>query len=260
MNERAKKIITIILLLIIPSFIYAQTNHDTLTILSSGGLMSTLKIIAPSYEQATGIHLNILASPSMGNTPESIHNRLIHHQTADVVVMVTSAMDPLIKQHLLQSNSVVDLADSYIAMAVKKGSRVPNIATTNQLKNTLLQAQSIAYSDSASGLYLSKILFKQLGIKKQLSNKSHMIAGTPVGQTIADGKVQIGFQQYSELLPIKGITIVGLLPTDLQKTTRYSVAITTNSQHIQAAKNFINYLQTKDVSNIIKSQGLTPLK
>jgi molybdate transport system substrate-binding protein len=97
-------------------------------------------------------------------------------------------------------------------MAVKAEAPQPDISTVDALKRTLLAAKSIAYSDSASGVYLSIELFPKLGIVQQIKGKTWKIEGDPVGGVVANGEVEIGFQQISELRPVKGIDIVGELP------------------------------------------------
>lgn len=252
------KIITLFLSLIFSATLYAENNQPPLIIFCSGGLMSTLQSIAKQYKTTTGVQLIIKTAPSMGNTPQSIPSRLAKKESVDVLVLVSDALTPLEQKNWIDKKSIVHLADSYIALAVKKGHPIPDIKTVDGLKNTLLNAQSIAYSDSASGQYISSELFKKLGIEQQVANKAHMIPATPVGKIIASGKAEIGFQQYSELKPIKDITIVGLIPNEVQKITGYSAAIVSHSQNKQEAKAFIKYLSSDKVAKIIKEQGLTP--
>src|ERR1700716_3394114 len=101
-------------------------------------------------------------------------------------------------------------------MAVKAGATKPDISTVDALKRTLLAAKSIAYSDSASGVYLSTELFPKLGIADQIRGKTRKIEADPVAESVARGDVEIGFQQISELRPVKGADIVGPLPPGAQ--------------------------------------------
>lgn len=203
--------------------------------------------------------MDIKEAPSMGNTPQSIPQRLARQEPADVLVLVADAVAPLQLKHLVIDSSLKDIADSYIAMAIKEGQISPQIATVDEFRQTLLNAKSIAYSDSASGRYLSEHLFKSLGIGDQLKEKAHMIPATPVGKIVAEGKATIGFQQYSELLPIQGIHIVGLIPEQTQKITRYVAIRTTNSHYRQQADAFISYLASKSVANVMVMKGLKPI-
>jgi molybdate transport system substrate-binding protein len=145
-------------------------------------------------------------------------------------------------------------------MAVKAGAPRPDISTVDALKHTLLAAKSIAYSDSASGVYLSTELFPKLGIADQIMGKAKKIEADPVGGFVATGEFEIGFQQISELRPVKGIDIVGPLPPGAQRVTLFSAGIPANSKHPEAAKALIQWLASPAAYASIKKSGLEPAR
>ena len=140
----------------------------------------------------------------MGKSPEAIPNRLERGEPADAVIMVGYALDDLIKQGKVIPGSRVELADSRIGMVVRDGAPKPDIGSETALKETLLHARSIAYSDSASGVYIERELFKRLGIEEQVKSKAKMIPKIPVASVVASGDYEMGFQQVSELLAGEG--------------------------------------------------------
>lgn len=234
-------------------------GKETLTVLSSGGIMGAIREVAPAYEKKYGVKLEILAAPSMGDTPQAIPNRLARGEQADVVLMVGSALDNLVASGQADKTSRIDLGKSFIAMAVRKGAPKPDISTMQTLRKVLQDSSSVAYSDSASGVYLSKTLFPRMQLGEQFESKAHMIPAEPVGAVIARGQAQIGFQQLSELKPVKGIDIVGLIPAEAQKMTLYSGAVVNKSQHHAAAQALLDYLASPEADAAIKDSGLTPL-
>ncbi|WP_268594024.1 substrate-binding domain-containing protein, partial [Escherichia coli] len=137
--------------------------------------------------------------------------RLARGEQADVLIMVGDALTQLEKERWTQPGSRVELADSPIGMVVKRGAPKPVIKTDADLRNVLLQADSFAYSDSASGRYVSGQLFKKLGIEEQVKGKAHKVERIPVASEVAQGKYALGFQQVSELLPVAGVTFIGEL-------------------------------------------------
>jgi len=237
----------------------AQTELQTLTVLSSGGIMGAIREVAPVYEKQFGVKLQVLAAPSMGETPQAIPNRLARGEPADVVLMVGSALDKLVVGGQADKNTRVDLGKSFIAMAVRKGQPKPDISTLQGLRTVLQNSSSVAYSDSASGVYLSKTLFPGMQLGEQFEAKAHMIPAEPVGAVIARGQAQIGFQQLSELKPVKGIDIVGLIPAEAQKMTLYSGAVVSASQHPAAAQALLDYLASPQADAAIEDSGLKPL-
>jgi len=145
-------------------------------------------------------------------------------------------------------------------MAVKAGAPKPDISTVDALKRTLLAAKSIAYSDSASGVYLTTELFPTLGIADQIKNKTRKIEADPVGGVVATGEAEIGFQQISELRPVKGIDIVGALPAGAQRVTVFAAGIPTASTQPELAKALIRWLASPAAYPAIKKSGLEPVK
>lgn len=243
--------------LLLAGWAFSATAHaEELTVMTSGGFTAAYQGLAPAYAKSSANTLNTVLGPSMGKAPEAIPNRLARGEHADVVIMVGYALDELIKQGKVDPDSRVELADSRIGMAVKAGAGTPSIATDAELKKVLLGARSVAYSDSASGVYIENELFKKLGIQDQLAPKSKMIERIPVGSVVAKGDYELGFQQVAELLPVPGITFVGKIPEDVQSVTRFAGGIPKNAQHPAEARRLLEYLASPQAQVTVRSSGL----
>jgi molybdate transport system substrate-binding protein len=228
-------------------------------VMNSGGFAGAYKELAPGFERQTGNKLAAVYGPSMGETPEAIPNRLARGEAADVVILARSALDALVSAGRVRKGSEVDLVRSRIGLAVKAGAPRPDISSVEGLKRTLLNARSIAYSDSASGVYVAKELFARLGIAGEVASKSSMIPATPVGLIVARGEAEVGFQQISELLPIAGIQVVGPIPEAVQKVTVFSAGIATSTRSPEAARRLIEYLASRKAWRAIRRNGLQPI-
>ncbi len=237
----------------------APASAAEVHVVSSGGFAAAYKDLAPAFEKDTGNKLAAAWGPSMGETENAVPQRLKRGENIDVLIMVGYALDDLIKQGKVDSSSKVELAKSGISLAVKAGAPKPDISTVEGLKKTLLAAKSIAYSDSASGVYIQKEMFKKLGIEDQLKDKAHMIPATPVGEIVAKGEAEVGFQQASELLPVKGIEIVGPIPEQVQLYTVFSAGVLASSKEPAAAKALLTYLGSKQAAPAIVKSGMEPI-
>jgi len=229
-------------------------------VVTSGAFTAAYLELVPEYERATHDKLLTEFGPSMGTTRNAIPMRLNRGETIDVVIMAAPALSDLIKQGRVRGDSRIDLVESKIGMAVKAGAPKPDISTLDALRRTLLAAKSIAYSDSASGVYLSTELFPKLGIVEQIKGKTRKIEADPVGGVVATGEVELGFQQVSELRPVKGIDIVGELPPGAQRVTVFAAGIPITSKHPEAAKALIRWLASPATYQVIKKSGLEPTK
>jgi molybdate transport system substrate-binding protein len=239
--------------------IAGSANAAEVKVMISGGFTAALRDLAPEFERATGHKLVVIFGPSMGTTPQAIPNRMQRGEPVDVVIMVGYALGDLIKQGKVAADSRVDLAGSGVGVAVRAGAPKPDISSPAALKNALLQAKSIAYSDSASGVYVSTELFQRLGIVDQVKGKSRMIPAEPVGGVVARGEAEIGFQQMSELLPVAGIDLVGPLPSEVQNITVFSAGVATSAKEPQAARALIKFLASPEAAPAIRKTGLEPM-
>ena len=230
---------------------------EELSVVSSGGFAQAfVQLSVPFSKSYPDIKIELQRGPSMGETANAIPKRLARGEMVDVVIMADDMLDQLMTEGKLLPGSKVVLARSLIAAAVKAGAPKPDISSKEALVKTLLAAKSIAYSDSASGEYLSNELFPRLGVSEQLKLKAKKIHAIPVGEVVASGQAEIGFQQYSELLPVQGIEILGKLSSDVQKETFFSAAIVSNSKHVESAKALLKFLSSAQAQTIVKQTGL----
>ena len=230
-----------------------------ITLMTSGALAAALKDLLPAYERASGAKLIVVSGGSVGGAPDSIPSRLQRGERADVLIMAASSIDDMIKAGKVVPGSRVDLVRSRIGLAVRAGAPKPDIRTVDALRRALLQAKSIAYSGSVSGVYVSSELFQKLGIAKEALAKGKKIDGEPVGAVVARGDADIGFQQISELKAVPGIDVVGPLPADVQRVTVFSAAVIAGSTDPAGARALIQFLASSDAAAVFAKSGLDPL-
>jgi molybdate transport system substrate-binding protein len=239
--------------------VFAATLHAAeIKVVTSGTFRTACVELVPEYERATNHKLVTEFGASMGTTYNAIPMRLDRGEEIDVVIMFAPVLSDLIKRGKVRADSAVGLVRSGIGMAVRAGAPKPDISTLDALKRTLMAAKSIGYSDSDSGVYLSTELFPKLGIADQIKGKSRMIQGDPVGEVVARGEVEIGFQRISELLPLKDIDLAGELPPGAQSVGVFAAGIPVTSKQPEAAKALIRWLASPAAYSVITKSGLEP--
>ncbi|WP_207911261.1 substrate-binding domain-containing protein [Roseateles saccharophilus] len=231
-----------------------------LGVVSSGGFAEAFRALSERYEaQVPTEHVRREFGPSMGATPGAVPARLARGEALDVVIMVESSLDELMVQGRLLPGSKVRLALSKIACAVPAGAPRPALATEQDVRQAFAAADSIAWSDSASGSYIQNELLDHLGVAQQVKAKGRQIPATPVGEILARHEAAFGCQQRSELQPVRGIDIVGDLPDSLQRTTPYAAAVVATSTRVRQAHAFIAFMAGPASRAVIAGTGLEPV-
>lgn len=236
-----------------------QVLADEIRVISSGGFTAAYKQLVPLYEQTSGHKVISSYGASIGNAPDSIPSRLARGEKFDILILSDAGLEALIRQGHVAPGSRVDLGRSIIGLSVRKGTPKPDISTVDALRQTLLNAKSIAYSASASGTYLSTELFPRLGVAEQLKDKAKKIYSERVGAVVARGDAELGFQQVSELLPFTELDYVGPLPDAVQQTIFFSAGIGTEAKVPEAARHLVRYLASPAAAAIVRSTGLEPV-
>jgi molybdate transport system substrate-binding protein len=224
-----------------------------LKVICTHALTPALQQLAPDFERSTGNKLVIIDT-----TTGAAMKRIQGGETADVVLLIGSAIRDLAKQGKVNPKSVKDIATTGISVAVRAGAPKPDISTPAALKQTLLSAKSIAYSDPAagggSGIHFAKVV-ERLGLTDQLKSKTTLVNGA-VGPLAAEGRVELAVQMESELRAIKGIDIVGPLPGDLQDITLFTAGIFSGSKNADGGKKLIKMLKSAKAAPVLKDSGM----
>ena len=231
-------------------------------VMISAGFFHAYAELVPKFEQRTGHHVITVRGPSMGDSPEAIPTRLSRGESADVVILDGESADKLAARGLVQGDTKVTLARSLIGMVVKAREPKPDISTVDAFRKTLLDAKSIAYSDSGSGTYLSTKLFEKLGVADPVKAKSRKVRGPPSGEpvaaVVARGEAQIGFQQVSEVINVPGTTFVGAIPAELQPGFTFAGALTASAHEREPGEARIEFLSSPEAAPVIEKAGLSP--
>src|SRR5215207_7508893 len=174
----------------LPRLSWAQS--DEIRVISSGGFTAAYNVLAPRFERITGTKIVSAYGASMGNAPDAIPQRLARGERTDIIILARTALDEFSIQGTVRPDSRVDLAESRIGVAIRAGAQKPDISTVDGLRRALLTASSIAYSASASGVYVSTELYKKLGIEADVMPKSRRILSERVATVVARGDAEIG--------------------------------------------------------------------
>lgn len=179
--------------------------------------------------------------------------------TADVICGTAGALDELTREGKILSGTRTNLATAGIGACVRGGEPRPDISTVDALKRTLLAAKSVSYSKAGqSGIHFAKVI-DQLGIGDAVRAKAKINPSGLVGEVIVRGEADLGFQQTSEILAVKGVDLIGTLPDAVQLTSLFAAGIGSSTQQRDAAQALIQALRSDHAQRIMRENGLTPV-
>jgi molybdate transport system substrate-binding protein len=211
--------------------------------------------LMPVYEKASGDKVTIVWSPGL-----EVAKHVEAGEKADIAVLAAAGVDDLIKKGFLAEGSRVPLVNSLIGIAIRPGAPRPDVSNAASFKKSLLDAKSIAMSAGTSSIYLRK-LFQTMGIAKEMETKTYN-QGNPRGENVANvlrrGGADLGFQQVSELIDEKGITLVGPIPAEVQEVTVWSAGLYRDAREAERARALIRFIKSPEAAAIIKKHGLDP--
>jgi molybdate transport system substrate-binding protein len=238
-------------------FAVMSGSTANIKVISGGAFKQVLNALAAQYEKESGNTL-ALTYRTVGQ-----HLQLIKSggEPFDVAVLTPEAIDGLIKDGKVVAGSRADLAKTGVGVVVRAGTPLPDIGSVDAFKRSLLAAKSVAYIDPAaggsSGIYVGRLL-ERLGIAAAVNAKAKLIHGGAVADHIADGEAEIGIHQISEILPVKGVVLVGPLPADIQNFTVYAAGVATAANDSVAASALVKFLAGPHAGPIIKAKGMEP--
>ena len=228
-----------------------------LTVYSSIGVRSAAEELFRKFEKQSACRLAVTWC-----TAPMLVGRIEAGERADVLILSHAGIDALRKQSKVLAGTDVTLAGSGVAIAVKAGKPKPDISTPEALKQTLLKAKSVAYSEpsagGASGVYFAKLL-ERMGIAEQMKPKTkYPPAGGFSAELLLTGAAELAVQQKPELLHVSGVEIVGFLPGDLNLVTEFAAAVMTGSENAETSKALIASLRSPGAAAVFRSKGLDP--
>lgn len=214
-------------------------------------MKTALEELGPQFEKATGNKVAFTIGPAA-----VLKKQIDQGAVFDVVILTTPLTDSLAGEGKVDTTRIA-IAHAGIGVAIQKGAPKPDISTAEAFKRALLNAKSVGLSAAgASGVYL-KTLFEKLGIADELKPKLKLLQGA-AGEAAANGEVEIGLTQISEILPYANAELVGPLPSDIQSYTYFSAAVSATSKEADAARAFVKFLAAPAALAVIKAKGMEP--
>jgi molybdate transport system substrate-binding protein len=223
-------------------------------VLSAGAMKAMVTELSEGFQKETG-HTVVITADTGGG----LRKRVEGGEKADVLVAPDAVMDALVKSNHVVADSRHDLARTAVGVAVREGAPKPDVSTVEAFKRAVLEAKSIVYLDPASGatsgIHVANVL-KQLGLADAIKDKVVLWKGGYAAEAVASGKADLCLHQISEILPVKGVTLVGPMPTEINKITVYASSLLAEAPTPDAGRALLAYLARPEFRAKFAAAGL----
>ena len=227
--------------------------ENVVRLLSTLALRGAVHSLAGRYEAAGGVRIDADFAPTL-----ALLDRLRGGEGADVVILTREGLDELAAEGTVAADSCVDLARSYVGIAVKAGAAHPDIATEAALRATLMGAASVAYSRiGASGIFFAQLI-ERMGIAPEINARARIVPSGFTAERLVAGEADLAVQQISELKQVRGIEIVGPIPLQMQTPAVFSAGRLTASKQTVQADALVKYLASPEAAPALRESGLVP--
>jgi molybdate transport system substrate-binding protein len=226
---------------------------ENVRVLSTLALMGAVRGLSGRYQSETGTRIDADFAPTLG-----LLDRLRNGEAADVVILTKEALDDLAAKATVAADSCVDLARSFVGLAVRAGAGHPDIATEPALRATLLAARAVAYSRiGASGIFFAQLI-ERMGIAPDVNARARIVPSGFTAELLVSGEVELAVQQISELKQVAGVEVVGPIPLHLQNPVVFSAGRLTASNRAAQSDRLLKYLSSPEVAPVLRASGLEP--
>jgi len=222
-------------------------------VLSTLALKGAVHGLAGQFETISGVRIEADFAPTL-----ALLDRLRRGESADVVILTREGLDELAREGRVVADSCVDLARSYVGIAVKAGATHPDIATEPALRAALLAARSVAYSRLGASGILFAHLIEQLGIASEINARALIIPQGFTAERLVTGEADLAVQQISELKQVGGIEIIGPIPHALQTPAVFSAGRMAASAKVAPSDRLLRFLASPEVAPVLRDSGLEP--
>jgi molybdate transport system substrate-binding protein len=237
----------------------ASAEATEIHVYSSGAPAEAAKVIATDFAKGGDDRVDFTVAQ-----PAVIQADLAAGDTIDVVILPKPLVATLTGS-VLRNDGAANVARVGVGVVVRAGAPAPNIADVAAIRQLLRNAHSIAYPDPAetgggsTGLAVARMI-ENLGlteiVRPKLTVRSAIDGGVAL---VAEGKAEVGIFNVSEIMPVKGVTLVGPLPADLQNYILFTAAIPVKSAVPGPASAYIRRLTDPTARPAWQNAGLEPI-
>jgi molybdate transport system substrate-binding protein len=226
---------------------------EVLRVLSTLAVKGAFAELAERFQATGGVRLEADFAPTL-----ALLDRLRRGEAADIVILTREGLSEMLSEHRVAAASYVDIAKSWVGIAVKAGRAHPDISTDAALRTALVQARAVAYSRiGASGILFAELIAR-LGIAHIVNAHAVVIPSGLTAERLLTDEADLAVQQISELKQVAGVEVVGPIPRELQVPAVFSAGCMMATDKVAPAEQFLTFLRSPEAISVLCEAGLEP--
>jgi molybdate transport system substrate-binding protein len=224
---------------------------DEIKVLNANALTIAMKELAADFSKETGHQVSFV-----GVSPGQVEQRIKAGEVYDLVITASASAADFEREGKFRPGTRRPLVRVGIGLAVREGTTL-DLSAVESTRKALLDAKAITYSDSStgglSGPNAQKVL-ANLGIADAVKEKTKL---APNGQElIAQGAVDIGLYNVSEIPRAKGVVLAGPVPSAVQVYINYDSAVPATNAKPDAALALLKFFARPESRAVWTKAGL----
>ena len=230
----------------------ARAQGAPLRVLASNGVKAAMEELRPLCEREIGRPLALDFSSTAG-----LRKRIESGEAFNVTIITVEAVEALTKAGKIAAGSSVPVGRSELGIGIRSGTSRPDIKTRDALKAALRNAASITYPQDGATRGNIEQMFERLGIAAEIKPRIILASGSVAAtESVAAGKAAMVLTLFSEIMPIRGVEVLGALPGEFATEVKFDAATSTASKDSQAAKALIALVAGGKTTDVFKAKGV----
>jgi molybdate transport system substrate-binding protein len=232
----------------------ASAQAPDIHVLASNGIKAVVEDLLPQAEHAIGHSITVQFIPTA-----NIKQKIEAGEPFDVAIITPEAIADLTKQGKTVGGSGTPISRAGVGIAIRKGSPRPDISTPEAIKSALLNVKAVAYAPQGASTATVTQMLDSLGITDAMKSKTVLLQGSDLTiAAVLDGRADFVITLVSELLPIKGLELLGPLPDKFQHYVSFSAATSAGAKDPVSANALIQFLAGPMALPVINARGMEP--
>jgi molybdate transport system substrate-binding protein len=222
-------------------------------VMSGGAPQEVFARLTPKFEQLAGHKVKFTYA-----VIAALRDKVAAGEKADVLVMPVPVLDEYESEGKVHTGGRATFGAVGARVIVQQGFQQPDISSQERFRKVMLDANSVVCSTpgkTPTGTHMANV-FEKLAIADAMAKKLIYKPALEGGvQLVANGDAEIGIYPASEVISVRGVTIVGPLPQGIDFNVAYGAAVIGDSAMLDAADAFVKFMAADENQGIWKEAG-----